>query len=128
MGDKLGEGSHCVVYKCFRRLNPRSPDEATTPLRVDKMQSKEFQPGAFAVKIVRSDDLEKMMAHKRESEILHALSHTNVVNGIEMFEDKFKNQIFQVIEYIDGQEILDEIADGKGLSESFLQVIILQIL
>jgi len=33
-----------------------------------------------------------------------------------------------VIEYIDGQEILDEIADGKGLSESFLQVIILQIL
>ena len=33
-----------------------------------------------------------------------------------------------MIEFIEGQEILDEIAEGKGLSESFLQDIVRQIL
>ena len=70
LGNKLGEGQHAIVYKCFKRVHPRSAQEATTPFNVDKMTNKDYYPTPYAVKIVRTDDLEKINAHKRESEIL----------------------------------------------------------
>jgi serine/threonine protein kinase len=59
---------------------------------------------------VRDDDKEKIIAHKREFEILNKLNHRNIVRSIEMFYDEFRSIIYQVLEYIDGSEILDEIA------------------
>ena len=29
IGDKLGEGQHAAVYKCYKRIKPRSADECT---------------------------------------------------------------------------------------------------
>jgi serine/threonine protein kinase len=62
------------------------------------------------VKIVRDDDKEKIFAHKKEFEILSKLHHKNIVRSIEMFHDEFRSIIYQVLEFIDGSEILDEIA------------------
>lgn len=59
---------------------------------------------------MRDDDQEKIIAHQREFEILSKLKHPNVVGAIELFTNEFKHEVFQVIEYIEGQEILDEIA------------------
>lgn len=91
LGRKLGEGNHAAVYECFQRVKPRSNSDATTPLLVDKMRKDEYLPQPYAVKIVRSDDLEKIKAHKREFDILSTLKHKNVVRVIEMFNDEFKN-------------------------------------
>ncbi len=91
-------------------MQRRKTSECGTPLLVNKIDKSEYFPEPYAVKIVRSDDEEKIMAHVKEFEILRKLDHTNVVKAIEMFEDKAKHHIYQVIEFIDGQEILDEIA------------------
>lgn len=74
------------------------------------MDKNSYLPKKYAVKIVRDDDKEKIMAHEREFEILSKLSHKNVVRSIEMFHDDFRSIIYQVLEFIDGSEILDEIA------------------
>jgi len=94
VGKKLGEGQHASVYQCFKRVNPRSNMEATTPFKVDKMQDNEYHKQPYAVKMVRSDDYEKIEAHKKEFEILKTLNHRNVVRGIELFYDDFKHEIF----------------------------------
>ena len=52
---KVGEGQHASVYRCFRR---------------SKQGSEEILPMPYAVKIIRSDDEEKIKAHLREFEIL----------------------------------------------------------
>lgn len=94
MGEKLGEGQHASVYKCFKRKNPRSSEE-TTPLpsfKLDKSQYDNQQ--TFAVKLVRADDQEKLQAHIKEFDILKNLYHTNVVHGIEVFRNEFKNEVF----------------------------------
>jgi serine/threonine protein kinase len=64
----------------------------------------------YAVKIVRDDDKEKIIAHEREFEILLPLKHKNIVHAIEIYRNAFKSEVFQVMEYIEGSEILDEIA------------------
>lgn len=65
----------------------------------------------YAVKIVKDDDNEKLLAHKAEFEILNKLSHNNVVRSIEIFNNELKSEIHQVMEFIDGSEILDEIVE-----------------
>jgi hypothetical protein len=58
------------------------------------MEITEYDPTPFAVKIVRDDDKEKIIAHLREFEILKGLRHPNVVGAIEIFEDSFKNEVY----------------------------------
>lgn len=57
---------HASVYKCF--------------LLTDE---KKLQP--FAVKIMREDDEEKLLAAKKEFEITKKLNHKNIVKSIELF-------------------------------------------
>jgi len=64
----------------------------------------------FAVKRVTDNDQEKLLAHVREFEIMQNLHHPNVVGAVEMFRDDFKNEVYQVMQYVEGSEILDEIA------------------
>jgi calcium-dependent protein kinase len=85
-------------------------------------------PQPFAVKLVRDDDIEKMIAHKKEFEILQTLDHPNVVKAVEIFEDDFKHTVFQVMEYIEGQEIMDEIAESSGFTEEVVQSLYKQVL
>jgi len=85
---------HAAVYKCFKRLKPRSSGE-TTPLPASKLKAgEEFEPTPYAVKIVRDDDEEKIIAHRREFEILKLLTHPNVVGAREIFEDDFKKEVY----------------------------------
>jgi len=94
LGGKLGEGQHASVYKCFKRVNPRRDNECSTPLLADKLAASEYFPQPYAVKIVRDDDREKILAHQKEFEILLKLNHGNIVKAIELFSDEFKHEIF----------------------------------
>ena len=57
---------HATVYKCF------------------KLEDKE-KVIPFAVKLVREEDEEKIMAHKNEFEITKRLNHKNIVKSYELF-------------------------------------------
>lgn len=128
LGEKLGEGQHASVYKCYLRKNVRNQEE-TTPLLAKQMQLGDYDTEkTFAVKIVRSDDQEKIIAHEREFQILEKLNHPNVVRAVEMFKNELKAQVFQVMECVEGSEILDEIAkdgayDEKDACRLFKQVL-----
>lgn len=50
------------------------------------------------------------MAHQKEYEMTSKSDHVNVVKSIEFFDNKFKGEIHQVMEYINGVEVLDSIA------------------
>lgn len=77
---------------------------------------------------MRDDDKEKIIAHKREFEILNKLNHRNIVRSIEMFHDEFRSIIYQVLEYIDGSEILDEIACSGAYQEQDAQKLYKQVI
>ena len=70
MGEKLGEGQHAIVYKCFLKEDPNE---------------------VYAVKVVSDDDQEKLQAHEQEFTILSSLKHKNIVSSREMFRDDCKN-------------------------------------
>jgi serine/threonine protein kinase len=121
LGEKLGEGQHASVYKCFKRVKPRSANECT-PLLAKQLNNDDYVTDEpYAVKIVRDDDIEKIIAHEREFEILLPLNHINIVRAKEIFRNEFKNEVFQVMEYIEGQEILDEIAQSGAYTKSEAQ-------
>lgn len=44
LAEKLGEGQHASVFKCFMRKNPRSETECSTPLLASQMQKDEYLP------------------------------------------------------------------------------------
>lgn len=119
IGDKLGEGMHASVYKCYKRTKPLTSGE-TTPLRANKLKpGEEYDTlNPFAVKIVRDDDQEKILAHTREFEIMKQLNHPNVVKAIEIFSNGLKKEVYQVLEFIEGQEILNEIACAGSYGEA----------
>lgn len=56
----------------------------------------------FAVKVVRDNDQEKLTAHVNEFKILSMLKHKNIVGAVEMFNDTFKNEVYQVLEFVEG--------------------------
>lgn len=58
------------------------------------MDVSEYEQIPFAVKIVRDDDAEKIIAHEREFEILEYLHHPNVVRAVELFKDDLKGEIY----------------------------------
>jgi|688.fasta_scaffold364900_2 serine/threonine protein kinase len=82
LGDKIGEGNHASVYKCFRRVNPLPKNEKKTLLTFDP-----YLPEPFAVKVVREDDNEKILAHEHEFKVLASLKHENIVKVFECFKD-----------------------------------------
>jgi serine/threonine protein kinase len=126
-GEKLGEGQHTTVWVCYERAVPR-PINDCTPLMAKDMSPETYKPTKYAVKIVRDDDNEKLKAHEREFEILSKLNHINVVKTKEIFIDEFKSIIYQVMECIDGSEILDEIAHSGAYSERDAQKLFKQVL
>lgn len=64
LAEKLGEGQHASVYKCFRRSEPRrTSDISENTLYVSQVPESNFDPHPYAVKVVRDDDKEKILAH-----------------------------------------------------------------
>lgn len=60
LGDKLGEGQHASVYKCYQRVT--ATKQTCTPLPKNELLESEYLPETYAVKIVRDDDCEKISA------------------------------------------------------------------
>lgn len=83
---------HASVYTCFLRLKKRSEAECT-PLLAKSLEKEAYSDIKYAVKIVKDDDNEKLLAHKAEFEILNKLSHNNVVRSIEIFNNELKSEI-----------------------------------
>ena len=63
------------------------------------------------MKATREDDEEKKMAHVNEFNITKDLNHINVVRSIAIFNNDIKGEIHQVMDYIEGKEVLDHIAE-----------------
>ena len=82
----------------------------------------------YAVKIVRDNDPEKLRAHENEFIILSKLKHKNITRAVEMFKDQFKNEVYQVMQFIEGKEICDAIASMGKYDEVDAQHIYKQIL
>lgn len=70
----LGQGMHASVFKCFK-----IEDELKT------------EP--FAVKIVRENDEEKIIAHKNEFSIMERLNHQSIVKSYEIFVNDQRKEI-----------------------------------
>jgi len=82
----------------------------------------------YAVKVVRDNDHEKLRAHENEFQILSRLKHKNIVGAVEIFKDYFKNEVYQVMEFVEGHEILDTIASMGRYDEADACQIYRQIL
>lgn len=85
---------HASVYQCFLKEDTE-------------------QKSPFAVKVSREDDEEKKQAHKKEFDITKHLRHTNVIKSIELFDNDITGEIHQVMEFIEGKEVLDSIAEQE---------------
>eukprot|EP00347_Sterkiella_histriomuscorum_P009234 403342006 len=94
----LGQGMHATVYKCFH-IND------------------EIKVRQLAVKEMREDDEEKILAAKKEFEITRRLDHPNIVKSIEFFVNDLRKEVHQIMEFIDGKEILDQIAEFGAYNE-----------
>jgi serine/threonine protein kinase len=79
------------VYKCI--------DKKTGELR--------------AVKQMRTDDEEKLMAAKHEYEIQKDLKHPNIIEVKDMYFDSIRNTMYTVMELVDGKP-LDEYIYWSG--------------
>jgi len=65
----------------------------------------------YVVKVSREADDEKRMAHKKEFEITKSLNHPNIIKSIEFFDNGPLDEIHQVMEFVDGLEVLDAITE-----------------
>lgn len=70
----------------------------------------------MAVKIMRTDDEEKMNSAKNEFNIMKKLKHQNIVEVKEIFVDLFKHQIYTLMEFIDGKELFDTIVESGAFT------------
>ena len=82
---------HATVYRCLKKADV-------------------LRETPYAVKISREDDEEKKQAHRNEFEITSRLDHKNVVRSYQLFDNSLSGEIFQVMEFVDGIEVLDLIA------------------
>jgi len=67
----------------------------------------------------------------KEYEITKNFDHANIVHSIELFDNTLKEEVHQVMEYVQGLEVLDSIAqqphgcytesDAKGIFKQILQ-------
>ena len=51
------------------------------------------------------------MAHIKEFQITNSLNNINIVKSIEFFDNGALDEIHQVMEYVEGMEVLDAISE-----------------
>ena len=88
----LGQGAHASVYKCYKKTD------------VEKKEP-------FAVKVAREPDEERRLAHQKEYKITSKMRHKNVIRATEYFFNELTEEIHIVMNYVEGQEVLDQIAE-----------------
>lgn len=80
------------------------------------------------MKVVRSDDPEKLNAHRKEYEILKMLDNSGVVAAKQLYEELLKGRLFMVMEFVDGRPILEEIAEKSMYEEADARILFKQFL
>ena len=53
------------------------------------------------------------MIFKKEFEIIHKLRHKNIVKAIELLCNDFTGETHTVMEYVEGKEVFELIAEAK---------------
>lgn len=106
MGHMLGEGAFAKVF---------IGEDAE---RNDKV----------AIKIINKDsyDVREMQFIMREVKIMMAIAHDNIVNTFDIFDSRKK--LYLVIEYMEGGELFDIIADQGHLSEQRASQVVREII
>lgn len=95
LGEKLGSGSFATVYRATKKT--------------DKTQ--------YAVKVIKKGNLkqDELAVLQDEVDILNKIKHPNVVQLMEMYENK--NKMFMVLELLEGGELFDSILAKGSYSE-----------
>jgi len=96
--EKLGEGMHSSVYKCF------SINDA-------------LKENPLAVKVSLEDDEEKKIAHRNEYELMAKINHPGIVSSKAIFENPLAGEIHIVMELVEGEDLSKQISKGFSLSE-----------
>lgn len=63
----------------------------------------------MAVKIMRTDDDEKMEAAENEYKIQKSLKHPNIIGTVDLLRDAMRNTLYTVMEFAEGQQLQDYI-------------------
>lgn len=54
--------------------------------------------------------MEIINAHKTEAETMAPLSHPNIVKNYDYFHDPTKGEIYNIMEYVEGMDVLEYLA------------------
>lgn len=86
------------------------------------------QNDKVAIKIINKDsyDVREMQFIMREVKIMMAIAHDNIVNTYDIFDSRKK--LYLVIEYMEGGELFDIIADQGHLSEQRASQVVREII
>jgi len=104
--ETLGEGTSAVVKRCTSKLTGKE----------------------FAVKIIRTDDLELTQVFKKEYQVLKKLNHINIVKVYDLFVDPARGKIHIVMELIKGKHMFDAISEIGTYTESVAKCLFKQLL
>jgi len=97
MGEYIGEGTNAVVKKSLNKTTGK----------------------IYAVKIIRTNDVEELKAIKNEYLIQKSIEHPNIVQAYEMYYNPLMSNITIIMEYIEGQELFDIIQINKQIPGNF---------
>ena len=101
LGEKIGEGQHSSVFKCFSKVNPLIP---------------------LAVKLTREDDEEKKRVIRQEYELTKNLNHQNLLKSVDYFENEANGEIHLVMSYVQGEELAHRLKAGPLSAEDSVKI------
>eukprot|EP01102_Stenamoeba_stenopodia_P006424 TRINITY_DN1759_c1_g1_i2.p1 TRINITY_DN1759_c1_g1~~TRINITY_DN1759_c1_g1_i2.p1 ORF type:complete len:670 (+),score=173.94 TRINITY_DN1759_c1_g1_i2:118-2127(+) len=108
-----------TLGKVLRQTNTGEVREATSKLEQDKLG----QPKKCTVKVLNKNEI---IYELREAEILKSFRHPHVVNLLGLYEDN--ENVYFVMEYVDGGELFDRIVDAGSFSELDSKEVVKQVL
>ncbi|CDW88075.1 protein kinase domain containing protein [Stylonychia lemnae] len=82
----------------------------------------------MAVKVMRTDDEEKLMAAQNEYTIQKQLKHPTLIIVKELFFENLRNTIYTVMEYVDGKDLQNYITQHGPFKEKQAKFIAKQLL
>jgi len=82
----------------------------------------------YSVKITREDNEEKKIAQRNEFKLMKEIKHPNIISSIDIFENEFKGEIYMVMDYVEGRELSEIIAERGKLQEQDSLLILKQLL
>ena len=82
----------------------------------------------FAVKQIKQPDNTKLDGHTEEYHMLKGLNHPNIVKVVELFVNDVKGIVHIILEYVDGKEMQEHVAEKGPFSEEEARHIFKQVM